>query len=190
MDTCFFLIVTLIAHRMGARGGWLFFVFLFSWLGIFIWLVAGREPQQERKREGLREAAERKREAAELERTLMIVRAMNPVLADEIVEQKTYERLAPLMSSRPLPKPKARCSKLCVATVAGCLVFLGFFMSHAPAPNTSSQCGPQCQDENLRRKLELGMRLNPPPGHALSDAEIKDAAADAVEHLHGLGRGE
>jgi hypothetical protein len=97
MDFCLFFIATIVAYRMGARGVWLFAIFMFSWVAFVIWLVVRDDKRQSRDRE-------QKREDAELERTLLLVRAMNPALAEEIAEQKAYERVAPLMASRP-PRP-------------------------------------------------------------------------------------
>jgi hypothetical protein len=96
MPVLLYFIPPFLAYRMGARGGWFVSIILFSWPAYVVWLIA--------RRPALFAERERQREAAELERTLMVVRAMNPALAEEIAEQKAYERVAPLMATRP---PKA-----------------------------------------------------------------------------------
>jgi hypothetical protein len=125
MDFCLFFIATFIAYRMGARGVWLFAIFMFSWLAFVIWLIMRDDKRQARERE-------QKREDAEFERTLMLVRAMNPALADEIAEKKAYERLSPLMTARPAihpawphSKPEPRSTKSTLAVVGVLILIAG-----------------------------------------------------------------
>jgi hypothetical protein len=113
MFVLLYFVPPFLAYRMGARGGWLWANILLSWPAFAVWLMV-RAPDKE---------LLRRREDGELERTLMIVRAMNPALADEIAEKKAYERLAPLMATRP-PKAAPR-SGWAILAILAVLIAIG-----------------------------------------------------------------
>jgi hypothetical protein len=118
MDLCFFFLATVIAYRMGARGVWLFAIFMFSWLAFVPWLVLRHERP--------------KREDAELKRTLMIVRAINPAMADKIEVEQAIERTLAAGRTKPA-RPKR--SKGQVALIAAAIVG-GLVLIRAIAPLT------------------------------------------------------
>jgi hypothetical protein len=193
MDVCLFFLATIIAYCKGARGVWLLAIVLFSWPAFMLWLVTRN--------------ARPKREDAELKRTLMIVRAINPAMADEIEVDEAIERTL-AAGRRPKRPPRQRRSgrqvALIVVALIAALVLIdaiapsmvaqqpGVSLSEHGAPDRAEARDPvtgatYSERENVKRMIEAS--TGGPFGRPLPPGETVDSLADSVIfHLQALGR--
>jgi hypothetical protein len=209
MDIFLFFLATIIAYRMGARGGWLFAIFMFSWLAFVPWLVL----RSERPR----------REDAEMKRTLMIVRAINPAMADEIEVNQAIERTLAAertKPARPARRPRSgRQVALIVAALIAALVLINAIAPRMVPPEehhvgiTSNSAFPHERTEERPAAVDRGEARDPVTGATYKEREsvklmieastggpfgrplppgetVESATDDVLLHLQALGIGK